>query len=50
LSSEDSEADAIARREMVRARFSWVVLAPQYREMFLDCFQKVNLLKIHAAP
>jgi 1,2-diacylglycerol 3-alpha-glucosyltransferase len=39
---EDSDADAIRRREMVRARFSWVVLAPQYREMFLDCFQKVN--------
>ncbi len=42
LSREDSEADAIRRREMVRARFSWIVLAPQYREMFLDCFQKVN--------
>ncbi len=39
---EDSAADAIRRREMVRARFSWAVLAPQYREMFLDCFQKVN--------
>ena len=42
LGREDSEADAIRRREMVRARFSWVVLAPQYREMFLDCFQKVT--------
>ncbi len=42
LGGEDSEADAIRRREMVRARFSWVVLAPQYREMFLDCFQKVT--------
>ena len=42
LGREDSEADAIRRREMVRTRFSWVVLAPQYREMFLDCFQKVN--------
>jgi 1,2-diacylglycerol 3-alpha-glucosyltransferase len=42
LGREDSEADAIRRREMVRARFSWGVLAPQYREMFLDCFQKVN--------
>jgi len=42
LGREDSEADAIRRREMVRARFSWVVLSPQYREMFLDCFQKVT--------
>jgi 1,2-diacylglycerol 3-alpha-glucosyltransferase len=42
LGGEDSETDAIRRREMVRARFSWVVLAPQYREMFLDCFRKVN--------
>ena len=42
LGREDSEADAIRRREMVRARFSWVVLAPHYREMFLDCFQKVT--------
>jgi 1,2-diacylglycerol 3-alpha-glucosyltransferase len=42
LGREDSEADAIRRREMVRARFSWSVLAPQYREMFLDCFQKVT--------
>jgi glycosyltransferase involved in cell wall biosynthesis len=42
LGREGSEADAIRRREMVRARFSWVVLAPQYREMFLDCFQKVT--------
>ncbi len=42
LDREDSEAEAIRRREMVRARFSWVALAPQYREMFLDCFQKVN--------
>ena len=42
LGREDSEADAIRRREMVRARFSWVVLGPHYREMFLDCFQKVT--------
>ena len=39
---EDSAADAIRRREMIRARFSWAVLAPQYRQMFLDCFQKVT--------
>jgi glycosyltransferase involved in cell wall biosynthesis len=42
LGRENSEADAIRRREMVRARFSWVVLAPRYREMFFDCFQKVT--------
>jgi 1,2-diacylglycerol 3-alpha-glucosyltransferase len=40
LGREDSEENATRRREMVRTRFSWVVLAPQYREMFLDCFQK----------
>jgi 1,2-diacylglycerol 3-alpha-glucosyltransferase len=34
---EDSEADAIRRRETVRQRFSWQVLAPQYRDMFFDC-------------
>jgi 1,2-diacylglycerol 3-alpha-glucosyltransferase len=37
LGREDSEPDAMRRREMVRARFSWPVLAPQYRELFLDC-------------
>jgi 1,2-diacylglycerol 3-alpha-glucosyltransferase len=31
----DEAADR--RRESVRARFSWPVLRPQYREMFLDC-------------
>jgi 1,2-diacylglycerol 3-alpha-glucosyltransferase len=42
LGREDSDADAIRRRETVRQRFSWSVLAAQYREMFLDCFQKVT--------
>jgi 1,2-diacylglycerol 3-alpha-glucosyltransferase len=32
--------DAIRRREYVRERFSWPVLAPQYREMFFDCAAK----------
>jgi glycosyltransferase involved in cell wall biosynthesis len=31
---------AIRRRESVRARFSWNVLARQYREMFFDCAAK----------
>lgn len=34
--------DAIRRREMVRARFNWTVLASQYRDMFFDCFEKVK--------
>lgn len=34
--------DARRRRESVRSRFSWPVLAPQYREMFYDCFEKVH--------
>jgi 1,2-diacylglycerol 3-alpha-glucosyltransferase len=42
LGREDSDADVIRRREMVRARFSWPVLASQYREMFFDCFEKVK--------
>jgi 1,2-diacylglycerol 3-alpha-glucosyltransferase len=35
----ESRSDEIAarRRESVRARFSWPVLAPQYRDMFYDC-------------
>ena len=31
---------SIRRRESVRARFSWQVLRPQYREMFFDCAAK----------
>lgn len=33
---------AIRRRESVRQRFSWNVLRDQYKEMFFDCFHKVN--------
>ena len=33
------------RRARVRERFSWPVLAPQYREMFYDCFAKVHPFK-----
>jgi glycosyltransferase involved in cell wall biosynthesis len=32
-----SDEIAARRRESVRARFSWPVLAPQYRDMFYDC-------------
>jgi 1,2-diacylglycerol 3-alpha-glucosyltransferase len=39
---EDSNADAIRRRETVRQRFSWRVLASEYRDMFLDCVEKVR--------
>ena len=40
----DAES-AARRRESVRARFSWPVLAPQYREMFRACAQKAEKLK-----
>jgi 1,2-diacylglycerol 3-alpha-glucosyltransferase len=36
-----SEA-AAERRETVRRRFSWPVLAPQYRDMFTDCAGRVQ--------
>jgi 1,2-diacylglycerol 3-alpha-glucosyltransferase len=42
LGKEGSNADAIRRKEIVRQRFSWSVLAPQYRDMFYDCFEKVR--------
>jgi len=42
LGKEDSDADAIRRRETVRQRFSWSVLASEYRDMFLDCVEKVR--------
>jgi len=32
------------RRESVRKRFSWPVLALQYQDMFCDCFEKVQPL------
>jgi 1,2-diacylglycerol 3-alpha-glucosyltransferase len=37
LHAAHDPAAAAHRRESVRSRFSWPVLAPQYREMFLDC-------------
>jgi 1,2-diacylglycerol 3-alpha-glucosyltransferase len=38
LSVAPSETTVAARRrESVRSRFSWPILAPQYREMFFDC-------------
>ena len=36
-----SEA-AAERRETVRRRFSWPMLAPQYRDMFTDCAGRVQ--------
>ncbi len=33
---------ATERRESVRRRFSWPVLAPQYRDMFLDCTGRIQ--------
>jgi 1,2-diacylglycerol 3-alpha-glucosyltransferase len=41
LGKEDSDAEAIRRRESVRQRFSWNMLASEYRDMFLDCVEKV---------
>jgi glycosyltransferase involved in cell wall biosynthesis len=43
LRRENSDADAIRRRETARQRFSWSVLAPQYRDMFFDCWRKATL-------
>ena len=40
LRRQDSQGEAARRRESVRGRFNWPVLAPQYRDMFFDCFQK----------
>ncbi len=42
LNEHDTPADAERRRDYVRQRFSWPVLAPKYRNMFFDCFEKVN--------
>ncbi len=42
LGKEDSDADAIRRKETVRQRFSWAVLAPRYSDMFCDCVEKVH--------
>lgn len=42
LGARSTPEDATRRRDSVRERFSWPVLAPQYREMFYDCFEKVQ--------
>ncbi len=42
LNRQNTSEDARRRRESVRSRFSWLVLAPQYRAMFYDCFEKVK--------
>ncbi|MBA3832904.1 MAG: glycosyltransferase family 4 protein [Chthoniobacterales bacterium] len=40
LHRQETAEDAARRRESVRQRFSWPVLAPQYRDMFIDCWRK----------
>jgi 1,2-diacylglycerol 3-alpha-glucosyltransferase len=42
LNRKESDADKTRRRETVRQRFSWPMLAAQYRDMFFDCFEKVH--------
>jgi glycosyltransferase involved in cell wall biosynthesis len=42
LPTPNTPETAAERRESVRRRFSWPVLAPQYREMFLDCARRVQ--------
>ncbi len=42
LRTSNSPETARPRRESVRDRFSWPVLAPQYREMFYDCVKRVQ--------
>jgi glycosyltransferase involved in cell wall biosynthesis len=43
LLEETLAETAARRRETVRQRFSWPVLAPQYRNMFFDCYETVQL-------
>ncbi|HEY8835153.1 MAG TPA: glycosyltransferase family 4 protein [Chthoniobacterales bacterium] len=37
LGASNQRDCAVSRRESVRSRFSWPVLASQYRDMFFDC-------------
>jgi glycosyltransferase involved in cell wall biosynthesis len=39
---------AARRRESVRARFSWPVLRPQYRDMFFDCMKVLPRIRAGA--
>jgi 1,2-diacylglycerol 3-alpha-glucosyltransferase len=43
LHATESPEAVAQRRESVRRRFSWPVLASQYREMFYDCARRVQL-------
>ena len=42
LPIQNTPEAAAERRESVRRRFSWPALAPQYRDMFLDCTRRVQ--------
>ncbi len=42
LPTPNTPEAAAERRESVRQRFNWPVLAPQYRDMFIDCARRVQ--------
>src|SRR5207245_9996872 len=42
LPTQNTPEAAAERRESVRQRFNWTVLAPQYRDMFIDCARRVQ--------
>ena len=42
LPTPNTPEAAAERRESVRQRFNWPVLAPQYRDMFIDCAGRVH--------
>jgi glycosyltransferase involved in cell wall biosynthesis len=42
LPTQNTPEAAAERRESVRQRFNWAVLAPQYRDMFIDCARRVQ--------
>ena len=42
LPTQNTPEAAAERRESVRQRFNWAMLAPQYRDMFIDCARRVQ--------
>lgn len=42
LATRNTPEAAARRRESIRRRFTWELLAPQYRDMFIDCARRVQ--------
>jgi len=42
LPTQNTPEAAAERRESVRQRFNWALLAPQYRDMFIDCARRAQ--------